>query len=681
MAVAYAYNKFDNDDIDAAGSTPASSENEFDPANALNTQDIQFLESRTDGRELPIRIISATPHPANDKLYVQNYAEYGTGLELTQIEGRGNGGREVELTVESINSILYDGNNQDYTPTYQANRGPADLFVTNPNNLQAGDYELRLDVRASHPAPNESLGAIGDSTNWVLTNLTTGTLVGTSENSLAQYNDQLLIDYGLSLGMKQVLRPGDNDSTGENGFITSDISFADINLTWLGGIPDGEQSSIFNWIRSGEAYGGRAPDPYIPGTGLECAMDDWSLDWDRVEKYEDIISGTWGPYVLSVKESKSECGNGVSYSRTADRILQQMMPKLHSVDVVFTSDKSLWSKCPVVEMTDHVGTTAFGRGNQFKYNIRKHAAWDKGVDANGNATYHPTDSGYSWFPGYAINIETGERLNIFFGEESGNALDNGNDMIFNPTPRALDPITRRFVSGGKHLVYVQSTKYDEGAYALSKLNDADGDSPILKSSENNINLKEIYNNIMWVGNVLGSFRAEMASLKDGLIPTETKVRIRVERPYANYSPDPNYTTVNGGWPLYRFSTKGVAPALLGDGRNIYTEDADALLDQILPVPNPYYAYNSYETERLDTRIKIINLPTKADIKIYTINGTLVRTLVKNDASSNFIDWDLKNNQNIPIASGMYLIHVNIEGVGERVLKWFGAMRPVDISTL
>ncbi len=688
MAVAYAYNKFDNDDIDPPGSTPESRENEFDPQNANNTQDIQYLESRTDGRELPIRIISATPHPANDELYVQNHADYGTGIQLTQIEGVGNGGREVELTQESINTILYGGNNQDYTPTYQANRGPADLFVTNPNSIIAGQYELSLIVDSAWTGPRlETRGAYGDSTRWQLKNVTTGEVV-MSERSIAQYNDQIIkkydaatdesTDWGLSLGMVQVLRPGDNDSTGNNAYITSSITFADINLPWLSGVPDAENMSLFNWIRAGEDTD---EDPLQRPGGLECQMTDWSIEWDRGENYENIINGTWAPYVLTNFEAKTECGNGVSYSTLGDRNLQNMMSKIFSVDIVFTSDKSLWSKCPVIEMTDHAGSTSpFGEGEQFKYNIRHHAAWDKGVDENGNPTYVANDSGYSWFPGYAINVETGERLNVFFGEESINAQDNGNDMLFNPTPRMVDPVNFSLKWGGKHIIYVMSTKYDEGAFALAKFRDAD-DDPNKSSEGRNNNLKEVYNNVMWVGNVLGSGRAEMASVKDGLIPTETKIRIRVERPYANASPDPNYTPRNGGWPLYQFSTDGITPSKLGDSRNQYTNDNQALLDQILPVPNPYFAYNEYEVNRLDNRIKIINLPAKAEIKIYTVNGTLIRTLTKNDETTSFIDWDLKNSQNIPIASGMYLIHVNIDGVGETVLKWFGAMKPVDITNL
>ena len=38
-----------------------------------------------------------------------------------------------------------------------------------------------------------------------------------------------------------------------------------------------------------------------------------------------------------------------------------------------------------------------------------------------------------WFPGYAIDLETGERLNVIFSEDSWLAGENGRDMIWNPT--------------------------------------------------------------------------------------------------------------------------------------------------------------------------------------------------------------------------------------------------------
>ena len=35
---------------------------------------------------------------------------------------------------------------------------------------------------------------------------------------------------------------------------------------------------------------------------------------------------------------------------------------------------------------------------------------------------------------------------------------------------------------------------------------------------------------------------------------------------------------------------------------------------------------------------------------------------------------------IPIASGLYVIHINAPGIGEKVIKWFGTMRPIDLNT-
>lgn len=45
-----------------------------------------------------------------------------------------------------------------------------------------------------------------------------------------------------------------------------------------------------------------------------------------------------------------------------------------------------------------------------------------------------------------------------------------------------------------------------------------------------------------------------------------------------------------------------------------------------------------------------------------------------------MDWDLKNDHGIPIASGLYIIHIDATGVGEKILKWFGVLRPVDLDT-
>ena len=31
-------------------------------------------------------------------------------------------------------------------------------------------------------------------------------------------------------------------------------------------------------------------------------------------------------------------------------------------------------------------------------------------------------------------------------------------------------------------------------------------------------------------------------------------------------------------------------------------------------------------------------------------------------------------------SGLYILHINAPGVGEKIIKWYGALRPIDLDT-
>ncbi|PKP23021.1 MAG: hypothetical protein CVU05_01200, partial [Bacteroidetes bacterium HGW-Bacteroidetes-21] len=106
--------------------------------------------------------------------------------------------------------------------------------------------------------------------------------------------------------------------------------------------------------------------------------------------------------------------------------------------------------------------------------------------------------------------------------------------------------------------------------------------------------------------------------------------------------------------------------------------AQDALDLIRAVPNPYYGYSAYEKSQLENLVKFTNLPQQCTITVYTVNGTLIRRF-KKDSPLSYQDWDLKNDYGIPIASGVYIIHVDAPGIGEKVIKWFGAMRPIDLT--
>ncbi|HJL84782.1 MAG TPA: T9SS type A sorting domain-containing protein, partial [Candidatus Marinimicrobia bacterium] len=75
-------------------------------------------------------------------------------------------------------------------------------------------------------------------------------------------------------------------------------------------------------------------------------------------------------------------------------------------------------------------------------------------------------------------------------------------------------------------------------------------------------------------------------------------------------------------------------------------------------PNPYYAFNPAEVTRMARFVTFNNLSPKATIRIFNLGGQLVTKLNKDDETQ-FLQWDLLNFQNIPVASGMYIAHVEM----------------------
>ncbi|NUM78016.1 T9SS type A sorting domain-containing protein, partial [candidate division KSB1 bacterium] len=87
-------------------------------------------------------------------------------------------------------------------------------------------------------------------------------------------------------------------------------------------------------------------------------------------------------------------------------------------------------------------------------------------------------------------------------------------------------------------------------------------------------------------------------------------------------------------------------------------------------PNPYYAFNPQETSRLSRFVTFNNLPPNSPvtIRIFNLAGQLVNRIEKNDASQ-FARWNLLNFSNLPVASGMYIAHIEIPELGHaQVLK-------------
>ena len=94
------------------------------------------------------------------------------------------------------------------------------------------------------------------------------------------------------------------------------------------------------------------------------------------------------------------------------------------------------------------------------------------------------------------------------------------------------------------------------------------------------------------------------------------------------------------------------------------------------VPNPYVAAASFEPQRYavsgrgERRIEFRNLPQNCIIRIFTITGELVQTL-KHDGSitKGYIPWNLRTRDNLEVAPGLYIYHVESKELGSHIGKF------------
>ncbi len=101
------------------------------------------------------------------------------------------------------------------------------------------------------------------------------------------------------------------------------------------------------------------------------------------------------------------------------------------------------------------------------------------------------------------------------------------------------------------------------------------------------------------------------------------------------------------------------------------------MTQIKVVPNPYVAGNSLEPARVvgddrgERRLLFTHLPPRCTIRIYTVRGELVDTIEyeSGDDLGGSVSWNLRSRDNLEIAYGVYIFHVDAPGFGERIGKF------------
>ncbi len=103
--------------------------------------------------------------------------------------------------------------------------------------------------------------------------------------------------------------------------------------------------------------------------------------------------------------------------------------------------------------------------------------------------------------------------------------------------------------------------------------------------------------------------------------------------------------------------------------------AENQIDMINAVPNPYFGYNPAERTPVERIMRFTNLPgDKTTIRIFDLAGNLVRVIddeARTAQGTNglaYAEWDLRNSADVPVASGVYLVHFDVENVGTKILK-------------
>jgi len=93
------------------------------------------------------------------------------------------------------------------------------------------------------------------------------------------------------------------------------------------------------------------------------------------------------------------------------------------------------------------------------------------------------------------------------------------------------------------------------------------------------------------------------------------------------------------------------------------------LENIKTVPNPYYNFYQEETDQFDRILKFINLPpVPLKIRIFNIAGDLVRTMDRTDINNPEFVWNLKTDQGLWVASGVYVWLIDAGALGTKYGK-------------
>ena len=630
VALAYAYNNFKN----------------FDKKTGLGQQ-TSYLESTR-----IFKNTTASPKEISNA----TTCKYGDEFPIKRYDGVGVGGHFLSLTDASREALLlptFDG-----TLQYQAGKSPVKVKVYDPSKVQKGDYELTF---FDGNMQNDLIDA---DAKWRFKKIGDNEII--AEKTIEQLNEQLLQKYGLSVTVQQQAL-----NKCETKFaIGGDIQYKKSNAPkWLAGIKDEDDnfgdSKVFDFALTSQSeelssycHANDLINNYLDGQFYPYTMCDYKRRTFGTSSLQII------PYTTPAWFNNINKNYYLDAGGAAIKLPNAILEKLNNVDIVLTADKSKWSRCIVVETFNDMYAEAGLKAeesadnppkvkNSFDLRAGKSVGSDTNPDGNWDGTY-----GKSWFPGYAVNVETGQRVNIFFGENS--AMDDadddlknllklkdkltGRDMIWNPSQdvfakNKIDTTFRaaNLVAGSGHYIYVTDQKYDACADFYTQLN---------KSSPSKTN---VVRRITWTSMSYHAEGTKLLSYQDGIVPNDALIQLRVNTAYKVLKG----VGTNSNYPSYGFS--------IGEKPLVSTENIlqNADKQSISVYPNPFF-------KSQHDRIYLNGVPDNAEISIFSTNGQRV-FYQKNTTTNLALELNLKS-QILQMPSGMYFISIK-NGDKQSVVKW------------
>ncbi len=529
-------------------------------------------------------------------------------FEISRLDGEGNMSRAVTLHEWTEENILI--HNSIEKIKYERGKGPIEVRLTDTFNHALGHFVLKFNEY------NEV-----DSANWTVYHYDSigGILIDSvnSNSSIHVGNEQLIPQWGMAIRIEQInyFCSNNNQYCVERDKLAAPIeaslTFENTNNEWLTGVKNTNAISPLNWISSGIYNSTFTSNPLDSIYDLDCYN---SSGHDPNNLYTKLAGGIVAPSRLAryndcnfapLLISDAIASNSIFSSLS---VLQYPVIYQPSIDIVFTDDTSKWTRSPVIELNAFdIGSVNGGKAGF----LRKSNSLDKQGNPDGSGT------GMGWFPGYAIDVETGRRLNIAFGENSALTNDNGDDMIWNPTERLFDN-NGNHVLGGQHVIYVFGREefgmpiYDQGAFIHQEL-----------SAETSDGFRNVYSNLSWVMQPLLAPGKQLNS-------TEARLRIRLNKEFKTKV----LSNQNEGRPMFSWN------AVPYDEIWMSTEN-EVIKPEVKIYPNP--ASNQINIVWEDLRVNQIN--------ITSYDGSLVRSI-----SINSVNGEKTIDIN-GLSSGIYFVNI------------------------